>query len=190
MWSFSLLVWYQIYHTNSKWTPSMAFAVNSCCSSGIYKQTFDYKEHYFWDASKSMSLHRHWIIQLKALILQLCNIYANCESDIALSLVCVLLSLSAAVDAFNIWCPLMNGYLVTMLGMYSSVSERHRLHSKKDRHLKVTLCISSFQKLTFNLYYSAQYFGLQWKSSQETNFFLLWRDMNTAWHTGQSQLFF
>lgn len=35
---------------------------------------------------------------------------------------------------------------------------------KEERDLKVTLCISRFLKLTFSLYYSAQYFALQWKS--------------------------
>lgn len=43
----------------------------------LYKQTFDYEAHYFWDASKSTSLHLHRIMQFKSLIFQLCNINAN-----------------------------------------------------------------------------------------------------------------
>ena len=74
----------------------------------LYKQTFDYKPHYFWDAFKSVSLHLHRVMQFKSLIFQLCNINANSygKSDIALSVLCILLSLAAAEEASNIRRPL------------------------------------------------------------------------------------
>ncbi len=55
---------------------------------------------------------------------------------------------------------------VVLLCVYLNVAERHLpSHStKKEWDLKVTLCISPFQKLTFNLYYAARCFALQWKS--------------------------
>ena len=41
------------------------------------------------------------------------------------------------------------GTLVTLICVYLSVAERHfPSHLKKERDLKVTLCISPFQKLT------------------------------------------
>lgn len=46
-------------------------------SPKLYKQTFDYKARYFWDASKSVSLNLHRVMQFKSLIFQLCNINAN-----------------------------------------------------------------------------------------------------------------
>lgn len=57
--------------------PKYGFQSVLIACTKLYKQTFDYKEHYFWDASKSTSLHLHRMMQFKALIFQLCNINAN-----------------------------------------------------------------------------------------------------------------
>lgn len=57
--------------------PNYGFQSVLIASIELYKQNFDYKAHYFLDASKSTPLHLHKIMQFKSLIFQLCNINAN-----------------------------------------------------------------------------------------------------------------
>lgn len=68
------------------------------------------------------------------------------------------LSLSAVVDASNIQCPLEEDIGRIALCVLKCGWKAPPKSFKKEWALKVTLCISPFQKLTFNLYYSTQCF--------------------------------
>lgn len=161
----------------------------------LNKQTFDYKARYFWDASTSSSLHLHSIMQFNSLIFQLCNINANSYGyiDIALSVLCILSSVTAAWDASNIQCPLEEGYwshcFVCTCVWLKGTSQVIQKRLKFKGHLHITFSNAFIQPALFcsMLCFAVEILPV---SLKKQTFFLSWGNMNTAWYRVENPNFF